>query len=57
MVTSAGISIARAAMIKVGLSRDINGEWHVGQLTSKLQAIIARYPNNFAGEVTVPPAV
>lgn len=49
-----GISFARKAMIRCGLSLDVTGEWHVGQLTVELQEIVTKYRTHFDGEV-VPP--
>ena len=49
-----GVSFARKAMIRCGLSLDITGQWHVKQLSVELQQIIDTYRNHFDGE-PVPP--
>jgi len=36
-------------MIHIGLAYNILGGWHVKQLTSELQNIIAKYSNRFRG--------
>lgn len=48
--TKSGISFARKAMIRCGLSLDITGEWHVKQLSVELQQIVEKYKNHFMGE-------
>jgi hypothetical protein len=53
---SNGISYARKAMIRCGLSLDVNGQWHVGQLSPELLGIVAKYRQHFNGEI-VPPYV
>ena len=47
-----GLSYARKAMIRTGLSLDVNGEWHVKQLSPELQAIIKKHPGHFNGQTT-----
>ncbi len=49
-----GISYARKAMIRCGLSLDVTGEWRVKQLSVELQKIIHMYKNHYDGE-PVPP--
>jgi hypothetical protein len=49
-----GISYARKAMIRCGLSLDVTGQWHTGQLSSELQTIIKKNRKFFEGSV-VPP--
>jgi hypothetical protein len=49
-----GISNARKAMIRCGLSLDVTGQWHAGQLSSELQTIIKKHRKFFDGSV-VPP--
>jgi hypothetical protein len=46
-----GISYARKAMIRCGLSLDVTGQWHTGQLSSELQTIIKRHCKFFDGSV------
>lgn len=45
-----GINIVRKAMIRCGLSKNINGLWEIEQLSPKLQAIVAKYCDNFDGK-------
>ena len=45
-----GISYARKCMIRTGLSLDIDGTWHVGQLSHELQAIIDKHYEFFDGK-------
>jgi DDE superfamily endonuclease len=45
-----GLTFARKAMIRCGLSLDVTGQWHVNQLTPELQAIVAKHINHFNGE-------
>ncbi len=47
------INFARKAMIRCGLSKDIDGHWRVSQLSKELQMIAQKYPEHFAG-TTVP---
>lgn len=49
-----GISYARKAMMRCGLSLDLTGQWHIEQLSVELQAIVAKHRVHFDGE-TVPP--
>jgi len=44
-----GLNYARKAMIRCGLSLDVDGKWCVEQLFSHLQEIISKYPVEFAG--------
>lgn len=44
-----GISYRRKAMIRTGLSLNLNGLWEEKQLFSELQNIIAKYRNHFVG--------
>ena len=44
-----GLSYARKAMIRCGLSQDLNGQWRVEQLFPHLQEIIRRQKDNFDG--------
>ena len=48
--TSDGITYARKAMIRCGMSLSLNGKWEEDQLSSELQAIVAKYRNHFNGE-------
>ncbi|RHY89932.1 hypothetical protein DYB35_004602 [Aphanomyces astaci] len=57
MRDNAGLTYARKAMIRCGLSLDVTGFWHVKQLTPELQAIIAKYKNHYEGELVPPPGV
>ena len=45
-----GITYARKAMIRCGLSKDLNGQWHEKQLFPHLQEIVKKYRSNFEGE-------
>ena len=45
-----GISYARKAMLRCGLSLDISGEWRVEQLFLQLQDIIRRHREHFDGK-------
>lgn len=47
---SAGVSYARRAMIRTGLSLNLQGVWTEDQLTDPLQAIIAKYRVHFEGQ-------
>ena len=49
-----GISYARKAMIRCGLSLDVSGKWHVGQLSPELQGIIAKHRLHFDGLPVLP---
>ena len=44
-----GLSFPRKAMIRCGLSLDIDGIWRRQQLFPHLQDIIIKYPANFEG--------
>lgn len=44
-----GLSYARKAMIRTGMSLNINGKWEESQLSSELQSIIAKYRSHFDG--------
>ena len=44
-----GITYARKAMIKCGLSKDLNGIWHEARLFDHLQEIIDRHRDYFDG--------
>ena len=57
MRDNAGLTYARKAMIRCGLSLDVTGFWHVKQLTPEVQAIIAKYQNHFEGELVPSPGV
>ncbi|RHY02925.1 hypothetical protein DYB36_008092 [Aphanomyces astaci] len=57
MRDNAGLTYARKAMIRCGLSLDVTGFWYVKQLTPELQAIIAKYKNHYEGELVPPPGV
>lgn len=48
-----GMTYARKAMIRCGLSLDTNGLWHEGQLSPELQTIVRRHRLHFGG-LTVP---
>lgn len=45
-----GISYARKAMIRCGMSLNLNGNWEVPQLFPKLQNIVRKYRNHSDGE-------
>ncbi|KAE9142817.1 hypothetical protein PF001_g12367 [Phytophthora fragariae] len=45
-----GLNYARKAMIRCGLSLDVDGKWRVEQLFSHLQEIIRKYPDEFTGK-------
>ena len=45
----AGLTYARKAIIRCGLSLDVTGFWHVKQLTPELQAIIAKHKIHYEG--------
>lgn len=49
MVDKNGISLCRKAMIRCGLSKDVNGTWNVQQLSAPLQAICMKHALNFDG--------
>ena len=44
------VSLVRRAMMHAGLSKDLGGTWRVEQLSSKLQELLEKYTENFAGE-------
>lgn len=55
MRDSNGLTYARKAMIRCGLSLDVNGQWHEKQLTPQLQEIIKKHQKYYDGEpVPVP---
>ncbi|RLN69414.1 hypothetical protein BBJ28_00022260 [Nothophytophthora sp. Chile5] len=45
-----GLTYARKAMIRCGLSLDVDGKWSTCQLFPHLQEIIKKYPSHFDGE-------
>lgn len=45
-----GVSYARRAMIRTGMSLNLEGVWSEAQLTEDLQIIVAKYRNHFNGE-------
>lgn len=45
-----GLSYARKAMIRTGMSLNLNGNWEERQLFTNLQGIIAKHRNHFNGE-------
>jgi hypothetical protein len=45
-----GMTYARKAMIRCGMSLDVDGVWRCEQLFPHLQEIIAEHPNQFRGE-------
>lgn len=45
-----GLTYARKAMIRTGISRGLDGSWSEGKLSDDLQAIIAKYRTYFDGE-------
>ena len=47
--TSEGITYARKAMIRCGVSLNLNGKWE-DQLSNELKEIVAKYRNYFDGE-------
>ena len=49
MEDSNGLKLTRKAMIRSGLSLDIDGVWRVEQLYDHLQITVSKYPNNFRG--------
>jgi hypothetical protein len=51
---SNGIFYARKAMIRCGLSLNINGQWQVEQLSPELQEICKTHENHFKGEPVTP---
>lgn len=53
MVDDSGMPLVRKAMIKCGLSCDIDGVWRTEMLSEELQSICSKYPENFNGEVPV----
>ena len=53
MRDAAGISYARKAMIRCGLSLDVSGRWHEKHLSPELQQIICKYRRHFE-DVRVP---
>ena len=46
-----GVSYARKAMIRTGMSLNVNGLWEEGQLTVDLQQIIAKHKVHFEEEL------
>eukprot|EP00644_Phytophthora_capsici_P005978 jgi/Phyca11/98043/e_gw1.2.1094.1 len=44
------VNYARKAMIRCGLSLDVDGVWRTEQLFSHLQVIIKKFPDQFAGQ-------
>ena len=48
--TSEGITYARKAMIRCGMSLNLNGNWEEDQVSNELQEIVAKYRNHFDGE-------
>ena len=44
-----GLTYARKAMIRCGLSKNLNGLWEITQLFPKLQNIIKKYRSHFEG--------
>jgi hypothetical protein len=46
-----GLTYARKAMIRCGLSLDIIGEWHEKQLNRDLQIVIENHHQHFEGLV------
>jgi hypothetical protein len=44
-----GLSWARKAMIRCGLSLGLDGTWSVAKLSPELQEIIKKYPADFNG--------
>ena len=53
MCDAAGLSYAREAIIRCGLSLDVSGRWHEKHLFLELQQIMSKYPRHFEG-VPVP---
>jgi len=51
MVDKNGLRLVRKAMIKCGLSCDLDGVWRIEQLSHELQDICNAYPENFNGAV------
>jgi len=49
MVDDNGIPLVRKAMIKCGLSCDIDGVWRTEMLSAELREICNKYPENFNG--------
>ena len=47
---SQGLTFARKAMIRCGLSLDVTGQWHIGQLNPDLQNIIKNQQPHFGDE-------
>ena len=45
-----GLSYARKAMMRTGMSLNLNGKWVESQLFLNLQGIIAKHRNHFDGE-------
>ena len=45
-----GLSYARKAMMRTGMSLNLNGKWEESQLFLILQGIIAKHRNHFDGE-------
>ena len=48
-----GLIYARKAMIRCGLSKNLNGLWETNQLFPKLQDIIKKYRSHFEGAPVV----
>lgn len=48
-----GVTYARRAMIRTGMSLNLNGLWEEGQLSDELQAIVAKYRSHFEGEKVI----
>ena len=48
--TSDGITNARKAMIRCGMSLSLNGKWEEDQLSSELQATVDKYRTHFNGQ-------
>lgn len=44
------VPLARKAMIRTGLSQNINGVWEVSQLSDELREIIVKHRSHFEGE-------
>ena len=49
-----GVAYSRKAMIRCGLSLDVTGHWHVGQLSLELQEIVATHRVHFDGQIVAP---
>ncbi len=44
-----GLNYSRETTIMCGLSKGVDGHWRVSLLSEKLQEIIRKYPDHFAG--------